>query len=75
MTKLTRGVSSGPGSQAVNFWLSLERALEGIEAQLRTEEVRVVMRALRNAKRSHATARFITDTRLKDATDLGGYLL
>ena len=55
--------------------MSLERVLEGIEAQLRTEEVRVVMRALRNAKRSHATASFIADTGLKDATDLGGYLL
>ena len=74
-TKLTRGVSSGAGSQAVNFLLSLERALEGIEAQLRTEEVRVVKHASRNAKRFHATASFIIDPGLKDATDLGEYLL
>ena len=55
--------------------MSLERVLEGIEAQLRTDEVTVVMRALRNAKTSHATASFIADTGLKDATDLGEYLL
>ena len=70
-----RDVSSGTGWQEINFWFSLERALEGIEAQLRTEEVRVVLHALRNAKRFHATASFIADTGLKDATDFGGFPL
>ncbi|EDR09748.1 dynein heavy chain protein 2 [Laccaria bicolor S238N-H82] len=70
VTKLTRDVSSGTASQEINFWLSLERALEGIEAQLRSEEVGMVMDALRNAKRFHATVSFIADTGLKDATDL-----
>ncbi|EDR03828.1 uncharacterized protein LACBIDRAFT_331036 [Laccaria bicolor S238N-H82] len=62
VTKLTRDVSSGTASQEINFWLimSLERALEGIEAQLRSEEVGMVMDALRNAKKFRAT----------DATDL-----
>ena len=61
------------GWQEINFWFSLERALEGIEAQLRTEEVRVVLHALRNAKRFYATASFIADTGLKsDAMDFGG---
>ena len=73
VTKLTRDVSSGTGWQEINFWFSLERALEGIEAQLRTKEVRVVLHALRNAKRFYATASFIADTGLKsDAMDLGG---
>ncbi|KAF7760646.1 hypothetical protein Agabi119p4_10055 [Agaricus bisporus var. burnettii] len=70
VTKLTRDVSSGTASQEINFWLSLERALEGIEAQLRSEEVNVVMDCLRNAKRFHATVSFMADTGLKDATDL-----
>ena len=35
----------------------------------------MVMDALRNAKRFHATFGFIADTGLKDATDLGGSLL
>ncbi|KAI0762498.1 dynein heavy chain [Fomes fomentarius] len=69
VTKLTRDVSSGTASQEINFWLSLERALEGIEAQLRSEEVNMVMDCLRNAKRFHATVSFIADTGLKDATD------
>lgn len=71
VTKLSRDVSSGTASQEVNFWLSLERALEGIEAQLRSEEVNMVMDCLRNAKRFRATVSFIADTGLKDATDTG----
>jgi dynein heavy chain 1 len=70
VTKLSRDVSSGTASQEINFWLSLERALENIEAQLRTDEVNMVMDCLRNAKRFHATVSFIADTGLKDATDL-----
>ena len=46
-----------------------------MEAQLRSEEVGMVMDALRNAKRLHATVSLTTDTGLKDATDLGGSLL
>ena len=72
MTKLTRDVSSGTVLQEFNFGSSLERALEGIQAQLRREEVGMVMDALRNAKRFHATVGFTTDTGLKDTTDLGG---
>ncbi|KAI0785919.1 cytoplasmic dynein heavy chain 1 [Abortiporus biennis] len=69
VTKLSRDVASGTASQEINFWLSLERALEGIETQLRSEEVNMVMECLRNAKRFHATVSFIADTGLKDATD------
>ena len=71
VTKLTRDVSSGTASQEVNFWLSLERALENIEAQLRSEEVLMVMDCLRNAKRFRATVSFHTDTGLNDALDVG----
>lgn len=71
ITKLSRDVSSGTASQEINFWLSLERALEGIENQLRSDEVNMVMDCLRNAKRFRATVSFIADTGLKDATDTG----
>ncbi|KAJ3972627.1 dynein heavy chain, N-terminal region 1-domain-containing protein [Lentinula raphanica] len=70
VTKLTRDVASGTASQEINFWLSLERALEAIEAQLRSEEVNMMMDCLRNAKRFRATVSFIADTGLKDATDI-----
>ncbi|KAF8919991.1 dynein heavy chain [Mucidula mucida] len=70
VTKLNRDVTSGTASQEINFWLSLERELEGIENQLRSEEVNMVMDCLRNAKRFRATVSFIADTGLKDATDL-----
>ncbi|KAL0062365.1 dynein heavy chain [Marasmius tenuissimus] len=69
VTKLNRDVASGTASQEINFWLSFERAIDGIEAQLRSEEVNMVMDCLRNAKRFHATVSFITDTGLKDAKD------
>ena len=71
VTKLSRDVASGTASQEINFWLSLERALEGIEAQLRSEDVLMIMDCLRNAKRYHATVSFIADTGLKEATDIG----
>lgn len=69
VTKLTRDVSSGTASQEVNFWLSLESALEGIEAQLRSDEVIMVQECLRNAKRFRATVSLIADTGLKESTD------
>ena len=71
VTKLTRDVSSGSASQEINFWLGMEKALEGIEAQLRSDEVNMVMDCLRSAKRFHATVGFIVETGLKDATDQG----
>lgn len=71
VTRLTRDVSSGTASQEINFWLSLEHALEGIEVQLRSDEVTMVMEALRNAKRFRATVSFVADTGLKDAMDKG----
>lgn len=70
MTKLSRGVSSGTASQKINFWLSLERALEGTEAQLQSEDVLMIMDCLRNAKRYHVTVSLIADAGLKEATDI-----
>ena len=75
VTKLRRDVSSGTALQEINFWLNLETALEGIVAQLRSEELEMAMDALRNAKRFRVIISFIPDTGLKDATDLGGSLL
>ncbi|GAA5901689.1 dynein heavy chain [Sporobolomyces salmoneus] len=70
VTKLNRDVASGTASQEVNFWLSMERALEGIEAQLRSEPIQLTLDILKNAKRFHATVSFIADTGLKEATDV-----
>jgi dynein heavy chain 1 len=75
LKKLHRDVASGTASQEIHFWLSLQQALEGIENQLRSEEVNMVMECLRNAKRFHATVSFIADTGLKDATENGMYFL
>lgn len=70
VTKLTRDVSSGTASQEINFWLSLERALDGIDAQLHSDEVGLVLDCLRNAKRYLATVSFTADTGLKEGMEL-----
>ncbi|GAA6009794.1 hypothetical protein JCM11491_000816 [Sporobolomyces phaffii] len=70
VTKLNRDVASGTASQEVNFWLSMEKALEGIEAQLRSEPIQLTLDILKHAKRFHATVSFIADTGLKEATDV-----
>lgn len=71
VTKLNRDVASGTASQEVNFWLSMEHALESIEDQLRSEPVLLSLEILKQAKRFHATVSFIADTGLKEATDQG----
>ena len=48
--------------------------LEGMEAQLRSEDMRMVMDASRDAKGFNATVGFIVDTGFKGVTDLGGSL-
>jgi dynein heavy chain 1 len=70
VTKLSRDVSSGTASQEINFWLSMEKALEGIEEQLRSEPINLTLEILKHAKRFHATVSFIADTGLKESTDV-----
>ncbi|KAM0751755.1 hypothetical protein T439DRAFT_218203 [Meredithblackwellia eburnea MCA 4105] len=69
VTKLDREVVSGTASQEINFWLSMEKALEGIEEQLRSEPIVLTLDCLRHAKRFHATTSFMADTGLKDISD------
>lgn len=69
VTKLDRDVASGTASQEINFWLSMERAQESIEQQLRSDPINLTLGILRNAKRFHATVSFLADTGLKDCTE------
>jgi dynein heavy chain 1 len=69
ITKMSRDPSSGTATQEINFWLSMESALEGIEAQLRSDGVQLTLEILRHAKRFQATVSFSADTGLKEATD------
>jgi Dynein heavy chain, N-terminal region 1. len=70
ITKMTRDPNSDSASPEVNFWLSLEAALEGIDAQLQSEGVKLTMDILRHAKRYQPTLSFVADTGLKEATEL-----
>ncbi|PTB70906.1 hypothetical protein BBK36DRAFT_1134104 [Trichoderma citrinoviride] len=75
ITKLTKETSSNAvqefstASQEVNFWLSMESALEGIEDQLRSEGVLLTLDILKHAKRFQATVSFVADTGLKEAKE------
>ncbi|KAK9858605.1 Dynein heavy chain [Penicillium brevicompactum] len=70
ITKMSRDPDSESASPEVNFWLSMESALEGIDAQLNSEGVKLTMDILRHAKRYQPTLSFVADTGLKDATEL-----
>lgn len=77
VTRLERDVASGTASQEINFWLGMEREIDAIEAQLRSEPVALAMDILKNAKRFRATVTFLADTGLRDATTrgIGAYML
>src|SRR5277367_782045 len=69
ITKMTRDPSSGTASQEINFWISLENALDSIDRQLKSDGVSLTLDVLRQAKRFHATVSFIADTGLKEAAE------
>ncbi|KAH8912297.1 hypothetical protein BR93DRAFT_871202 [Coniochaeta sp. PMI_546] len=66
ITKMTRDPTTGTATQEINFWLSTESALEGIESQLRSEGVMLTLDILKHAKRFQATVSFSSDTGLKE---------
>ncbi|KAI0009506.1 cytoplasmic dynein heavy chain [Xylariaceae sp. FL0662B] len=70
ITKLTRDPVTRTATQEINFWLSMESALEGIETQLRSEGVMLTLEILKNAKRFQATVSFTADTGLKEAMEV-----
>lgn len=69
-TRTNRDPASGTATQEINFWLSMETALEAIEAQLRSPGVHLTLDILRHAKRFQATVSFSADTGLKEATEM-----
>jgi dynein heavy chain 1 len=71
VTKLSRDVASGTASQEINFWLSMDKALDATAVQLASDDVQLALEVLKNAKRFHATMSFFSDTGLKEAQDTG----
>ncbi|KAK9369733.1 dynein heavy chain, N-terminal region 1-domain-containing protein [Lipomyces kononenkoae] len=70
ITKMTRDPANGTATQEINFWLSLEVALEDIERQLQHDGVTLTIAVLKHAKRFHATISFTSDTGLKESMEL-----
>ncbi|CAG8487876.1 5917_t:CDS:10 [Dentiscutata erythropus] len=69
VTKLSRDPASGTAMQEINFWLSMETALEEVDVQLKSDQIVLTLEILRHAKRFHATVSFIADTGLKEAKE------
>ncbi|KAK9422351.1 putative Dynein heavy chain [Seiridium unicorne] len=69
ITKMTRDPVTRTATQEINFWLSMESALENIEMQLRSDGVMLTLEILKHAKRFQATVSFSSDTGLKEAMD------
>ncbi|KAI9713200.1 MAG: Dynein heavy chain, cytoplasmic [Bogoriella megaspora] len=69
VTKTTRDPSQGTAAQEINFWLSMESALEGVENLLRSDGVTLTMDILRHVKRFQATLSFSADTGLKETAE------
>ncbi|MCJ1472503.1 hypothetical protein MMC13_001151 [Lambiella insularis] len=69
ITKMSRDPDSGSAAQEINFWISMESALDRIESQLQSDGVQLTMDILRFAKRYQATVSFSADTGLKDTWD------
>lgn len=70
VTKMNRDPRAGTASQEINFWLALEIALAKIEEQLQSPQVILTLNVLKHGKRYHATVSFLSDTRIKDATEM-----
>ncbi|KAI8967648.1 dynein heavy chain [Mycotypha africana] len=70
VTKMSRDPASGTAIQEINFWLSMERALEKIDEQLKSDHITLTLDILKHAKRFHATVSFIADTGLKEGMEL-----
>ncbi|KAI9295785.1 dynein heavy chain [Neoconidiobolus thromboides FSU 785] len=69
VTKLTRDPSTGSALQEINFWLSMERALDRIDVELRSDAIILTLEILKHAKRFHATVSFHADTGLQEALE------
>ncbi|KAI5301538.1 hypothetical protein KEM55_001664, partial [Ascosphaera atra] len=69
-TKMSQDDIKGSASQEINFWLSMETALDAISAQLSSNGVLLTMDILRHAKRYQTTLSFQADTGLKDTTEM-----
>ncbi|KAF2764978.1 hypothetical protein EJ03DRAFT_331373 [Teratosphaeria nubilosa] len=68
-TKIADERPVGSTTQEKNFWLAMENAIDGIEAQLSSGGAQLTMKILEKAKRHGITASFSSDTKLKETKD------
>lgn len=71
LTKLSKdqGTLQDSAAQEINFWISLEAALNKLVDELGSDGVRLTLEILKKAKRQQAVVSFETDTRWRDALE------
>lgn len=69
VTRMAQGTVATSANQEINFWISMESALQEVDKQLKSPGVVLTLDVLRSAKRFHATVSFLSDTGLKEATE------
>ena len=70
ITSMSRDAECESAVQEINFWLSMENALRGVEEQLSGRGVQLTLEILRSAKRISAATSFRDNTGLKEALEL-----
>lgn len=69
VTRMAQGPVASTANQEINFWISMESALQEVDKQLKSPGIVLTLDVLRSAKRFHATVSFLSDTGLKEATE------
>ena len=67
VTKLRREVVGGSTVQEVNFWSSMQHALDTIVSKQKSYEVQITLNCLKAANRNHAVSTFENDTGIEKA--------
>ncbi|KAJ9613346.1 dynein heavy chain [Cladophialophora chaetospira] len=75
ITKFTKDTKDAAPTQAsaaqeINFWLSMETALNKLVEEMSLDHVRLTLDILKKAKRQQAVVSFETDTGLRDSLDV-----
>ncbi|KAH3679920.1 hypothetical protein WICMUC_000663, partial [Wickerhamomyces mucosus] len=70
ITKHQREVSQESALDEVNYWISMENALNSIQDQLNSASIQLTLEILKHGKRFHATTSFLSDIGIKNAMEL-----
>ncbi|RKP08503.1 dynein heavy chain [Thamnocephalis sphaerospora] len=70
VTSLVDKQTFGQAAEEINFWLSMERAVDSIDVQLKSEPILLTVAVLEKANRRHATTKFSDNSDLIKTREL-----